>query len=113
MKEQKTTLHRPRFRCARNLLACAVLVTATAGMSGCHNGTLFGAGVGALLGQAIGGNTESTVAGAIYGGLIGGAVEASHSTHRVQSAGYYTYYPSYPQQQHHHQYARHSHCYDY
>ncbi len=93
----------------QRLLFSACLMTATAAMSGCHGGTLFGATVGALFGQAVGGNTESTVAGAVYGGIIGGAVEASHSR-QTQHVGYYTYYPSY-QQQHHH--AQHSHCYDY
>ena len=78
-------------------------------MSGCHSAALFGAGIGALAGQAIGGNTESTVAGAIYGGLIGSAVETGHTRH----AGYYSYYdyPSYTSQHHHH--VHRGPCYDY
>ena len=59
------------------------LVAAMWGLGGCHGGSLWGAGIGALFGQAIGGNTESTVAGAAIGALIG--ADASHGYH----SGYY------------------------
>ena len=51
-------------------------------MSGCAStgtttttdGALIGAGTGALIGQAIGGNTGATLIGAAVGGLAGGAI---------------------------------------
>ncbi len=101
MKHRRTVLQR--------LLFCAGLMTATAAMSGCHGGTLYGATIGALFGQAIGGDTDSTVAGAVYGGIIGGSIDTTHSYH-AQRAEYYTYYPS---RLRHRYDGYHSHCYDY
>ncbi len=68
------------------LLALALLGTGSI-LTGCH-GALFGAGIGALTGQAIGGNTEATIAGAVYGAWIGGAAEyaGAHHTHHHQGA---------------------------
>tara|TARA_Y100000310_G_scaffold327781_1_gene394678 strand:- start:610 stop:990 length:381 start_codon:yes stop_codon:yes gene_type:complete len=46
-------------------------------MTGCDRvgeGATFGAGIGALAGQAIGGNTEATLIGAGVGALLGGAI---------------------------------------
>jgi len=52
---------------------------ATIGMTGCaetgaEKGALIGAGGGALLGQAIGGDTKSTMIGAALGGITGAAI---------------------------------------
>ncbi len=49
------------------------------GMTGCmetgaEQGALIGAGGGALLGQAIGGDTKSTMIGAALGGITGAAI---------------------------------------
>ncbi len=66
-------------------LHLATLVVASAAMismTGCAStgtttttdGALIGAGTGALIGQAIGGNTGSTLIGAAVGGLAGGAI---------------------------------------
>jgi outer membrane lipoprotein SlyB len=46
----------------------------TAGLAGCttaEKGAVGGAAIGAIAGQAIGGNTESTLAGAAIGGVSG------------------------------------------
>jgi len=46
-------------------------------LTGCNkteSGASFGAGIGALAGQAIGGDTEATLIGAGIGALVGGAV---------------------------------------
>ncbi|MES0006914.1 glycine zipper 2TM domain-containing protein [Mesorhizobium sp. M0062] len=60
----------------------AVLMTAA--LAGCAtqteqqqratNGALIGGGVGALAGQALGGNTKSTVIGAAGGALLGAVI---------------------------------------
>jgi len=66
-------------------LHLATLIAASASMilmSGCAStgttttadGALLGAAGGALVGQAIGGNTGSTLVGAAVGGLAGGAI---------------------------------------
>ncbi len=68
------------------------LVAAMWGLGGC--GSLWGAGIGALFGQAIGGNTESTVAGAAIGALIG--ADASHG---YPNGYYYSHHAHY---RHHH-----------
>jgi len=51
-----------------------------------QKGALIGAGTGALLGQAIGRNTEGTLigiaAGTILGGLVGNAVDQDHQAAR-------------------------------
>jgi hypothetical protein len=51
-----------------------------------QKGALIGAGAGALLGQAIGGNTAGTLiglgAGTILGGLVGNAVDQDHQAAR-------------------------------
>jgi len=51
-----------------------------------QKGALIGAGAGALLGQAIGGNTEGTLiglaAGTILGGLVGNAVDQDYQVAR-------------------------------
>ncbi|MCK5516088.1 MAG: glycine zipper family protein, partial [Desulfobulbaceae bacterium] len=47
------------------------------------NGLIIGGGSGALVGQAIGRNTESTVIGATVGGILGYIIgnETRHSHH--------------------------------
>lgn len=64
-------------------LACAD--KAGAGSSGI-NGTLLGAGSGALIGQAVGRNTESTLVGTAVGAMIGYALDNGGA--RGQSYGY-------------------------
>ncbi len=46
------------------------------------NGALIGGGVGALAGQALGGNTESTVIGAAGGALLGAVIGQSTTPQR-------------------------------
>jgi uncharacterized protein YcfJ len=67
-----------------NIAVAAILAAAT--LAGCAateqdqragTGALVGAAGGALLGQAIGGNTESTLIGAAGGALAGAAVGAA------------------------------------
>ena len=49
------------------------------------NGLIIGGGTGALMGQAIGRNTESTLLGATVGGILGAviATENSHYSHNT------------------------------
>ncbi len=79
---------------------CAAGLAATLGLAGCAGtgpnqklGIGGGAVGGALLGNAIGGNTASTVGGAALGGLIGNEVgRSADERNRVrypQGAGYY------------------------
>ncbi|MES0023131.1 MULTISPECIES: YMGG-like glycine zipper-containing protein [unclassified Mesorhizobium] len=68
----------------------AVLMTAA--LAGCATqteqqqrattGALIGGGVGALAGQALGGNTESTVVGAAGGALLGAVIGQSTTPQR-------------------------------
>jgi len=59
------------------------------------DGALLGAAGGAIVGQAIGGNTGSTLIGAAVGGLAGGAIgnneEKKNRRYYRDSAGH-TYY---------------------
>ena len=57
-------------------LMASVLTVSTL-LIGCNKteeGATWGAGIGALAGQAIGGNTEGTLIGAGIGALVGGAI---------------------------------------
>ncbi len=84
------------------------------GLGGCHDGALWGAGVGALFGQAIGGNTESTVAGAAIGALIGADASSSyHYSHHpsVRYAPTPRYYAPAPNYTYHVHYYRDPDCY--
>ncbi len=61
----------------KSLLGMTIATIATASLIGCsktQEGAGWGAGVGALAGQAIGGDTEGTLIGAGVGALIGGAI---------------------------------------
>ncbi len=82
----------------RPVLLALVLLGTVSTLAGCHS-VLVGMGVGALTGQAIGGNTESTVAGAAYGAWVGAAAE------NTRHHAYYRHH-AYHQQQHRW-------CYDY
>jgi surface antigen len=53
------------------------LSTAVVGCTTTEKGTVIGAGVGALAGQAIGGNTASTLIGAGAGALVGAVIGES------------------------------------
>ncbi|MBN2513451.1 MAG: glycine zipper 2TM domain-containing protein [Sedimentisphaerales bacterium] len=72
----------------KNSVMCMLVLSVAASsvlISGCEkkwqSGTLIGAGAGAAIGQAAGGNTEGTLigagVGALAGGLIGGAMDSS------------------------------------
>ena len=85
-----------RLRTARiAALAATILV-----MAGCHDltsGALWGAGIGAVAGLALGGTTESTAVGAGIGALIGAETVAGHGEYRPYAYSY-----------HHHPRHRHS-----
>ena len=59
----------------RNALFAVLLLAAGSGLTGCESdaqtGALLGAGLGAVAGQAIGGNSEGTLIGAAVGGGAG------------------------------------------
>ncbi len=61
-----------------HLTIAAMAVTGMVILTGCANktqtGALVGAGSGALIGQAIGGDTKATLIGAAIGGVAGGAI---------------------------------------
>ncbi len=77
-----TRTDRSRRHRARLATSCAGLLAATTMVGGCSNhaqsGALIGAGVGAVAGQAIGRNTESTVGGALIGAGVGYAVGSNY-----------------------------------
>ena len=61
-----------------NLLFITIISVGLLSLTGCatktETGALIGAGAGALAGQAIGGNTSSTVIGAGVGAIAGAAI---------------------------------------
>jgi uncharacterized protein YcfJ len=61
------------------LIACANS-NSYAGGSGI-NGVIIGGGAGALMGQAIGRNVESTLLGATVGGILGAVIATENSSH--------------------------------
>jgi len=69
-------------------ILCFTLTPAQAGNSRI-NGLLLGGGTGALIGQALGRNTQATIAGATVGGIlglaIGSEVERQHGTPQYSS----------------------------
>ncbi len=73
-----------RSRHPRAILAAsfAGLLAATTMVGGCsdhaQSGALIDAGVGAVAGQAIGRNTESTVGGALIGAGVGYAIGSNY-----------------------------------
>ncbi len=97
-----------RRQCVRAALMCAVLLGATSILSGCH-GALFGSGLGALAGQAFGGNTESTLAGALTGAIIGAAAENPSYYYGHPPYAYYHYaYTHHPVHVYYGPYGHHS-----
>lgn len=76
-----------------NLLLITIASTSLIAFTGCatktESGALIGAGTGALLGQAIGGNTSATVIGAGVGAIAGAAIgENEDNKDRVRSGAY-------------------------
>ncbi len=75
------------------LLALVAALTGSAGLlSGCNDaqsGALLGAGIGALAGQAIGGDTKATLIGAGVGYIIGN--ESDKAKHQQQHNDDYDY----------------------
>jgi uncharacterized protein YcfJ len=62
-----------------HIITLLLTIALTAGVSGCaqtraEKGALIGAGSGALLGQAIGHDTKSTMIGAALGGVAGAVI---------------------------------------
>ena len=64
------------------------------------NSTLLGAGGGALLGQAIGGNTESTLIGTVIGGAIGLTAGSRYYDGHGSSSVHVKYHSHQPQYYH-------------
>ena len=76
-----------------NLLLMIVSTVGLIALTGCatktQSGAAIGAGTGALLGQAIGGNTSATIIGAGVGAIAGAAIgENEDKKDRVRSGGY-------------------------
>tara|TARA_B100000959_G_C14753959_1_gene530411 strand:+ start:182 stop:550 length:369 start_codon:yes stop_codon:yes gene_type:complete len=64
----------------RTILGLTLTALATTSLLGCtktEEGAAWGTGIGALAGQAIGGDTGGTLIGAGIGALVGGAVGSS------------------------------------
>ncbi len=93
MRDSRVHLH---LRTARIVALVATILV----MAGCHDltsGALWGAGIGAVAGLALGGTTESTAVGAGIGALIGAETVAGHVEYRPYSYSY-----------HHHPHRRHA-----
>jgi len=81
----------------RMLATAAVLLGAAGLLSGCNDaqgGALLGAGIGALAGQAIGGDTSATVIGTAVGagaGYVIGNESDKDRYHRQYHRGNYDY----------------------
>jgi outer membrane lipoprotein SlyB len=75
-----------------NIVLLTIASIGLIGITGCatkaENGALIGAGTGALLGQAIGGNTGSTVIGAGVGAIAGAAIGENEDKKDRQRYGY-------------------------
>lgn len=77
-----------RLRTARIVALVATILV----MAGCHDltsGALWGAGIGAVAGLALGGTAESTAVGAGIGALIGAETVAGHVEYRPYAYSYY------------------------
>jgi uncharacterized protein YcfJ len=71
----------------RKIVGLAVTALATTTLLGCtktEEGASWGAGIGALAGQAIGGDTGGTLIGAGVGALVGGAIGNSQEQEAQQ-----------------------------
>ncbi len=88
------------------IVAIITLITLFAATSQAHStdrvlaGTLIGAGSGALIGQAIGGDSESTVLGTAIGGVVGFTAGSLHNQHLASSSFYFGFNNSYPERYH-------------
>jgi hypothetical protein len=75
MKKTKKYLNRKRYIACINVVLVICICASTVVNSGCETrkqtGTLAGAGIGALIGQAVGGNTQATLIGAAIGAGAG------------------------------------------
>jgi len=70
-------------------LASISLMSFTGCATKAQSGAAIGAGTGALLGQAIGGNTSSTIIGAGVGAIAGAAIgENEDNKDRARSGNY-------------------------
>ncbi|RLA63961.1 MAG: hypothetical protein DRQ78_06440 [Epsilonproteobacteria bacterium] len=76
-------------------LKLSILILTSIGLfafTGCasktENGALIGAAGGALLGQAIGGNTGATIIGAGVGAIAGAAIGENEDKKDRQKSGY-------------------------
>jgi hypothetical protein len=61
----------------KTLIGFTITAIATTSLLGCtktEEGAAWGAGIGALAGQAIGGDTGGTLIGAGAGAIVGGAI---------------------------------------
>jgi phage tail tape-measure protein len=67
----KTRTRLTNLRTFTIALAACVGMTLAGGCSDAEQGSLLGAGAGALVGQAIGGNTTGTLIGAGVGAAVG------------------------------------------
>ncbi len=76
------------------IVSAAMLSSCASGPSA-QNGTLIGAGTGALAGGIIGHQSGNTAAGAIIGGVAGGAIGNAVGNNRDQQNARPRYYDSY------------------
>ena len=70
------------------VLASSSLILFTGCATKAENGALIGAGSGALIGQAIGGDTGSTVIGAGVGAIAGAAIGGNEDRKDRERYGY-------------------------
>ena len=73
-----------------SILGLTITALATASLLGCtktQEGASVGAGIGALAGQAIGGDTGGTLIGAGIGALLGGAIGNDQEQQQRQADG--------------------------
>ncbi len=85
----KPSLVNRRFTMNRTIVSMTLTALATTTLLGCsktQEGAGWGAGIGALAGQAIGGDTEGTLIGAGVGALVGGAIGNSQEQEARQQA---------------------------
>ena len=74
-----------------SLAAVAVMLGASSFLAGCNDaqaGALIGAGIGALAGQAIGGDTKATVIGTAVGAGAGYVIGNESDKAKQQQQGY-------------------------
>ena len=73
----------------RTIVGITLTALATTSLLGCNKteeGAAFGAGIGALAGQAIGGDTGSTIIGAGIGALVGSSMVNDQEEEQQQDA---------------------------